>query len=416
MSGDAVRTDRGRAAPSIVPDDSPCCASRYPQPAAGGRDRVVASRVKRLAAHQPTQCQPAAARCTVLFQGAQGVGAAGGDEAAVCGHQRRDKQAIGADRRREQPAGRAHRGTRGRVAAASARSRSTASEALLAVPADAPARMTSIEPAGSADTRLRSKWRRRRAVRERTTEPPTPLPTIKPARAGTGAPLPKSVPLAEGSTPSTWTVSSGLDARRPRRTARPKSAARRSRCSGESTCADVTTAWSRRPVRPTAPCGPCADGRPGLLGPRGSASAAENRGSSPVGGCSAGRCACSLRFSWRWEPPDPRGRDGGAACCPEAAWCAGAKLASDSKDSMSLRTAQGEVKHARDHLPPSGLVSLWTTLAGRVSVLLASNPLLPARRGAGRGPVVAPDDPARRAHPPCCGSHHHHVQWSNHCM
>ena len=46
-------------------------------------------------------------------------------------------------------------------------------------------------------------------------------------------------------------------------------------------------------VRPTALRGPCDDERPEWPGPHGSASAAGNHGSSRVGGCSAGRCACS---------------------------------------------------------------------------------------------------------------------------
>ena len=106
--------------------------------------------------------------------------------------------------------------------------------------------------------------------------------------------------MAESGT-NRWIVSSGLDARLPRCTARPKSAERRSRCSGGSTLADAASVSYRWPVRPTTRCGPCADEQPGSPGLRGSACAAGSRGSWPVGGCSAGRCACSLQISWRWS-------------------------------------------------------------------------------------------------------------------
>ena len=58
-------------------------------------------------------------------------------------------------------------------------------------------------------------------------------------------------------------------------------------------------------LRPTASRGPCGGARRGSSGRRGCACAGGSRGSWTVGGCSAGRCACSRHYSVTWVGPGP---------------------------------------------------------------------------------------------------------------
>ena len=86
-----------------------------------------------------------------------------------------------------------------------------------------------------------------------------------------------------------WTTRRGLAARDPRRTVSLKSRLRRNRALRGSTVAG----GSGRTVRPTARSDPCGGGPRGSSDRHACACGGGSRGSWPVGGCSAGKCACS---------------------------------------------------------------------------------------------------------------------------
>ena len=202
--------------------------------------------VERVAASDPADGQPAAASGAVHGEGLRRVGAARRCEAAARTEQGAEPASVGPDqgkqhacewsgrapdtrhgagRRRPDPGGgvvRVGKDPRGRSAPGKAASRSAASAALLAEPADAPARTTILLPDGSTGSRSRSRCRSRRETVERTTEPPMARLTTSPARAQ---------PSSPSSPSSACTVSSGREDRRPRRTTAVKSAGRRRRCS-----------------------------------------------------------------------------------------------------------------------------------------------------------------------------------------
>lgn len=113
-----------------------------------------------------------------------------------------------------------HGGHRAHTSRSRAESRSAPSSLELAAAAAGSARTTTTAPTGSRANRGASWWRSRRLTRVRMTAPPTALLTTSPARGG-GAGVAVET--------NTCTTSSGRPARRPRRTARAKSAGRRNR-------------------------------------------------------------------------------------------------------------------------------------------------------------------------------------------
>ena len=180
-------------------------------------------------------------------------------------------------------------------------SRSAPSSSLEALAAGGKARTTTSVPAARSGRRSRIRCRSRRVTRCRTTALPTALLTTKPTRDGSpcsrvgaadvgrllGCPPCRVVSAgspagAADSGRSTCATRRDRPARRPRRTTRLKSwlLVRRA-AAGRTT-----------PVRQSARGGPCDDERPRWRGQPGCACAAGTRASSPVCGCSAGRCAC----------------------------------------------------------------------------------------------------------------------------
>ena len=140
--------------------------------------------------------------------------------------------------------------------------------------------MTSSVPAGTAGSRAATRCCRRRRTRLRSTAEPTRRPVTNPARAGS----------ATAGRVSQWTTSGPRADRRPRRATRSCSARVRTR-------ARVGNMRDRtRRIRRTGRGGPWSDARPEWLGRHECACAAGNRGSWPVAGCSAGRCAYSRRL------------------------------------------------------------------------------------------------------------------------
>ena len=169
-----------------------------------------------------------------------GVRRAGGVVAAGLGCQWRDEPPIDPDRRQGDPyrdPPRAlpevrlcvHRLTSTAAdpmpSRPSARSRSAASSADSALPAEGCARTTIRSPGFQASSRAAHKARRRRATRCRTTELPTDLLTMKPTRGGS----------ALDSAEVTCTTTVVRAARRPPRTAAEKSTLRRILCAAGST-------------------------------------------------------------------------------------------------------------------------------------------------------------------------------------
>ncbi len=303
--------------------------TRRPRPVDGaqpGRGHgVVATRVEGMAAGHPTHGQPAAAQRSVPLQRGERVAAAAGGEPAAWGQQRRQQPAVAGHPGDEDSrcdaggsVGCGHVQARCRVTLASAPSRSEPSDLLEAAPARDPALTTSLLPAGRAGSRSRSRCRRRRAVRWRTTDPPTDLPTTRPTRDGAGAAPPDGRVVSSSAPASRCTVTRGRDARRPRRTTSVNSVERRSRCSGGS-----MRLLSLRRLRRTARRGLCGDALPESPGRPESASSAGNRVSWHGDGCSAGRCACSRRDLL----------DGGGRCRRSAGWLAG--------DTRTGNTGQG---------------------------------------------------------------------------
>jgi hypothetical protein len=109
----------------------------------------------------------------------------------------------------------------------------------------------------------------------------------------------------------------------PRRSATAKSWRRRSRAPAGST----------RTLRQTVERGPWSDGRRGSIARRGCAYAAGSRGSWHAGGCSAGRCACSLGGSrvggWtrrRWRSPADSAAPGHRPGSPSSGTAGAARL------------------------------------------------------------------------------------------
>jgi hypothetical protein len=169
------------------------------------------------------------------------------------------------------------------VAAAAARRAASSASPSSAVEASAlpgRARMTSNVPDGTPGSRAATRCCRRRRTRLRSTADPTRRPLTNPARAGS----------AIAGRLSQWTTNGPRADRRPRRATSSCSARVRTR-------ARVGSMRDRtRRIRPTGRGGPWSDARRERLGRRECAYVAGNRGSWPVAGCSAGRCAYSRRL------------------------------------------------------------------------------------------------------------------------
>jgi hypothetical protein len=133
------------------------------------------------------------------------------------------------------------------------------------------ARTTRCVPEGRVARRSRTRWRRRLRTLFRTTALPIARDTTNPA-------------LVDVSAWPTCTTTAPRPARRPERIAAANSLRRLRRCPAAS-----TTTLRRRDGRV-----PWPDAKRGSRDRHGCACAAGSRGSSRAGGCSAGRCACSL--------------------------------------------------------------------------------------------------------------------------
>ena len=221
--------------------------------------------VERVAADDPAEGQPAAASGAVQGEGLRRVSTARWRETAARTQQGAEPVAVGPDqgeqhacqcsgrapdichragRRCPDPGGGVVRGEddpRGRSAPGRAASRSAPSAALLAEPADVPARTTILLPGGRTGSLSRSRCLSRRETVERTTEPPMALLTTSPARAR---------PCSPSSPSSACTVSDGREDRRPRRTTSVKSAGRCRRCSRGSMSSSRSVAAPPEPGRP----------------------------------------------------------------------------------------------------------------------------------------------------------------------
>jgi hypothetical protein len=287
-------------------------------------NRVVSTGVEGVAAQQPPARKHGSPDCSVPRDGLEGVRAARRVE-PTAGRQRRaypttvrddsSCQHSGTECRRAGQAGiRDHVRRLGRrcgpLAAASAASRSAPSRAYDRSAAPGSARTTSRLPGGRSPSRSRTRCRSRRRTALRTTAPPTARDTTNPARAGGGC---VSAPVRAGfviiasswvSAESRCTTMTPRVARRPERTAAPKSILRRSRCAAGST--DGYRSGDPPGLRPTGGCGPWSGGWRRWPDRPGCACAAGNRGSSRAGGCSAGTCACS-RQALRLRTPRPGG-------------------------------------------------------------------------------------------------------------
>ena len=189
------------------------------------------------------------------------------------------------------------------------------------------ARTTRSAVDGSRCSSCRTTARSRRVTRWRTTELPTALPTTKPARAPGGASS-----LVPGHRTRTRPRLLGPFGEVVEHHGRPPGAPAGPDDRGELRT-PAQACLRGQHVRRRASRDPCADGRRGSPGPRGYASAAGSRGSSTVGGCSAGTCACSRGTPTtrhrRCAPTGGRvraGRPGRTATCrvpatPEAGHC-----------------------------------------------------------------------------------------------
>ena len=144
--------------------------------------------------------------------------------------------------------------------------------------------------------------------------------------------------------------------------------------------------------------GPCGGGPTGSRGRRGCASAAGSRGSSPVGGCSAGTSACSRRgLQSTCVAADSIGRCGRmhAACCAARAAQAGTATAVPTGRrwvTRANRAASGQpgaVKATRRDRPGSA-AGLWRTAcwAAAAAVSVRGRRLFPL--------VLAQDGDTRR--------------------
>lgn len=125
------------------------------------------------------------------------------------------------------------------------------------------------------------RWRNLRVTRWRTTDPPTDLPTTKPALAGTWV-----------SQEWTWTTTVRVAARDPARITTRKSSARRILRRTGSTNGPTT--------RPRFGCDPCHGVQPARHALPGCSSGSGTRACGRADGCSAGTCA-SWRHPCGWE-------------------------------------------------------------------------------------------------------------------
>jgi len=220
----------------------------------------VPAGVERVAPGDAPHRQPGAAQRAVRGERLDGVRAAGRCEAAPRSEQRGDEPLVAAKDRDEQSHGHDVGARRWRAAR-----RSLSRAALPAVAAPGAARTTSRVPGGSAGSAARSRCRSWRATRERTTDPPTALLTTRPARLGAGPATTGSAP--SGSAASRCTVSSGRDARRPRRRTSVNSVRRRRRCSGDRTASGRELGAALAPARgQDGATGPGAHAQPEAVG------------------------------------------------------------------------------------------------------------------------------------------------------